>query len=116
MATFGSGPKIVGMRATREIRLMGEQGPETAVGVSCAAAPGTAFRGTPAPRTATGTSLPTGTTTSASGWPERYVVDLIFFQVSGPKLPVSTRLRLNGAATPARRAGWSIAPARRASR
>ena len=38
---------------------------------SSAAAPGTTIRGTSAPRTATGTTQTTGTTMSASGWPER---------------------------------------------
>ena len=52
----------------------------------CAAAPGTTNRGTSAPRTATGTTLATGTTTTASALPARSTAG-----ASGPAGPVGER-------------------------
>ena len=52
----------------------------------CAAAPGTTNRGTSAPRTATGTTLATGTTTTASALPARSTAG-----ASDPTGPVGER-------------------------
>ena len=52
----------------------------------CAAAPGTTIRGTSAPRTATGTPHPTGTTTTGSEWPVRSMAG-----TAGAKAPAGER-------------------------
>ncbi len=55
----------------RAVRLRAAREPVRPPTAFCAAAPGTTNPGTSAPRTATGTTPATGTTTSVSAWPAR---------------------------------------------
>ena len=73
-ATFGSGQKTAGTRATTGIQGMaahGQPGPKIAVFVSCAEAPGSSVLVFSAPRPASHLDQLGGPTFTASGWPER---------------------------------------------
>lgn len=72
MGTCGNGCRTVGTRITRARRVMGGRGqPGIVIFVSCAAAPGSTFRGTSARPTATAAASSIGATTSDSVLPGR---------------------------------------------